>query len=69
VPAAFREIAALARILSRRNDRAALARLNARVAALYQLSESEFQHVLGTFPLIPVSERVQALNMFREISR
>jgi hypothetical protein len=68
-PAAFREIAALARLLSRRNDPAAFARLNARIAVLYQLSESEFQHVLATFPLIPVADREQALNMFREVSK
>ena len=37
-PAAAREIAALARLLSRRTDPAALATLNARVAELYQLS-------------------------------
>src|SRR5262249_1474094 len=35
-PAAFREIAALARLLSRQRDRSAYALLNARVAALYQ---------------------------------
>jgi hypothetical protein len=69
VPAAFREVAALARVLSRRNDPVAFARLNAKVAALYQLSESEFEYVLGTFPLIPVADRERALNVFLEISR
>jgi hypothetical protein len=69
VPAAFREIAALARILSRRNDPAALARLNARIAALYQLSAPEFQHILSTFPLIPVDRRQQAMTIFKESSR
>ena len=43
---------------------AALARLNARVAALYQLSAAEFEHVLGTFPLIPAEERELALLAF-----
>ena len=52
-PAACREIAGLARLLARRRDPAALARLNARVAELYQLTAAEFAHVLTTFPLIP----------------
>ena len=56
-PRAFREIAALARHLSRRDDRAAAARLQASVAALYQLTPDEFAHVLGTFPLIAKEER------------
>src|SRR6185295_11448125 len=37
-PAAFHEIAALAHLLARRADAPARARLNARVAALYQLT-------------------------------
>src|SRR5262249_28165492 len=53
-PAAFREIAALARLLSRRRDPSALALLNARVAGLYRLSPAEFDEVLFGFPLIPV---------------
>ena len=56
-PRAFREIAALARLLSRRDDAAAAARLQALVAGLYQLSAGEFAHVLSTFPLIPKEER------------
>ncbi len=64
-PAAFREIAGLARLLSHGPDAAAFARLNARVAELYQLTAAEFEHVLGTFPLIPVSERHEALRLFR----
>ena len=63
-PAACREIAGLARLLARRADSAALARLNARVAELYQLSAQEFEHILGTFPLIPISERQEALKIF-----
>ncbi len=65
-PAAFKEISRLGRLLSRRFDPVAFATLNARVAALYQLSPSEFQHVLDTFPLIPVEERRAALRIFRE---
>jgi hypothetical protein len=65
-PAAAREIAALSRHLSRRPDPAAFARLNARVAELYQLSADEFQHILRTFPLIAASERNEALKLFRD---
>jgi len=68
-PAAFADIAALARLLSRRRDAAAFARLNARVAQLYQLSAPEFEHILGTFPLIPIEERHRALGLFRENTR
>jgi hypothetical protein len=63
-PAAFREIAALARVLARRDDTDAFACLNARVAELYQLSNDEFERVLSTFPLIPVERRARALAMF-----
>jgi Eco57I restriction-modification methylase/MmeI, DNA-methyltransferase domain len=63
-PGAFRQIAALGRLLSTRRDPAALAMLNARVAELYQLSAAEFAHILGTFPLIAVEEREQALREF-----
>jgi Eco57I restriction-modification methylase len=65
-PAACREIAALARRLVKRRDPAVLARLNARVATLYQLSAVEFEHILGTFPLIPQEERDAALRHFRQ---
>jgi len=65
-PAAFKEISRLGRLLSKRFDPEAFATLNARVAELYQLSTSEFQHVLDTFPLIPVEERRAALRIFRE---
>jgi len=56
-PAAFREIAALARQLSRADDPAAFARLNAIVAGLYQLSATEYEHVVSSFPLIAIEER------------
>ncbi len=69
-PSAFMEIAALAHRLGRErslNERAgALARLNARVAALYQLSREEFAHVLSTFPLVPEDERSRALALHRD---
>ena len=65
-PARFRQVAALARLLARRDDPAAFARLNALVAALYQLSASEFEHVLDTFPLISTELRRQALQLFQQ---
>jgi N-6 DNA Methylase len=63
-PGACREIAALARRLARRDDAHARARLNARVAELYQLTRAEFAHVLGTFPLVEHTERDAALAEF-----
>jgi len=67
-PAAFAEIAACARRLCRRpDDRQTLARLNARVAALYQLTADEFAHVVGTFPLVDPGDREAALAQFRLI--
>ena len=56
-PSAERDIAALARLLSRRADRAAWIRLQTRAADLYQLTRAEFTHVLSTFPLIPKEDR------------
>ena len=63
-PAAFQEIAALARLLTRRDDPDAHARLNARVAELYQLTDEEFAHVVATFPLVPRETRDRALVAF-----
>ena len=63
-PSAEREIAVLARRLSRRDDRAAWAQLQARVARLYQLTPAEFAHVLGTFPLIAKEDRDAAYNTY-----
>jgi hypothetical protein len=42
-----------------------LARLNALAAHVYQLTEAEFRHVLGTFPLVPLEEREAALGEFQ----
>jgi len=56
-PSVEREIAALARLLSRRYDLFAWAELQAHAARLYQLTPAEFAHVLETFPLIPSNDR------------
>ena len=66
VPSAFGTIAALARLLARRVDRAAFGRLNALVAKLYQLSHADLTHVLATFPLLPEEERDEVLQDFRD---
>jgi hypothetical protein len=63
-PRATREIAALARAQSRRRDPVAAARLQALVAALYQLTTEEFAHVLSTFPLVPEETRRAAFESF-----
>jgi hypothetical protein len=69
VPATFREISSLSRVLSRRDDPAAAARLQATVAALYQLTVAEFEYVLGTFPLVDEEERAAALRAFSAETR
>ncbi len=63
-PSAKREIAALARLLSRRHDLASWAQLQARVAQLYQLTPAEFAHVLSTFPLISIEDRHAAYDTY-----
>src|SRR5438034_164266 len=68
-PAAFREIAALARLISHGPNAAAFARLNSLVAQLYQLTVAEFEHILETFPLIPRADRDLALRLFAETTR
>jgi hypothetical protein len=66
-PAAFREIAGLSRLLARRPNPAALARLNGRVATLYRLTHNELAHILDTFPLIPRADRDGALAAFDDL--
>ena len=66
-PTAFDEIAALARLLARGWNETACARLNARVAALYQLSVEEFAHVLETFPLVNRDTRDACSRRFSSI--
>jgi hypothetical protein len=63
-PGACREIAALARRLARHDDGDARARLNARVAEVYQLTREEFANVLATFPIVERAERDAAMAEF-----
>jgi hypothetical protein len=51
-------------MLAREEDADQLAGLNAAVASLYELSTEDFEHVAGTFPLIPLAERRLALDRF-----
>jgi len=39
--------------------------VHALAAHAFELSEEEFRHVLSTFPLVPESDRAQALDEFR----
>jgi hypothetical protein len=68
-PRAAREIAALARTLSRRRDPVAAARLQALVAALYQLTTEEFDYVLSTFPLVSKESRDAAMTAYATETR
>jgi hypothetical protein len=62
----LRTIASLAeRLSSRPTDMAAYARLQAAAASLYGLSRNEFEHVLGTFPLVAVDVRKSCSEAFR----
>jgi hypothetical protein len=45
------------------------AELDGLVAHLYGLSEAEFAHILGTFPLVPEPAKVAAHNAYRDIER
>jgi hypothetical protein len=49
------------------SDAHACARLQAVAAHLYRLSRAQFQHVLGTFPLIPLPAREAAMREFCDI--
>ncbi len=64
----FDDIAALGRNLARRPDPDDLARLNALVARLYELSAADFDFVLETFPLVPAGDRRRAAHMYRQIA-
>jgi hypothetical protein len=45
------------------------AELDGLVAHLYGLTEAEFVHILGTFPLVPDPVKVSAHNAFRDVER
>ena len=45
------------------------AELDGQVAHLYGLTESEFAHILGTFPLVAEPVKVAALNAYRDVER
>ncbi|MDP2218961.1 MAG: hypothetical protein Q8K34_02005, partial [Hydrogenophaga sp.] len=45
------------------------AELDGLVAHLYGLTEAEFVHILGTFPLVPDPVKVAAHNAFRDVER
>jgi hypothetical protein len=52
------------------SERARLrAELDGLVAHLYGLSEAEFAHILGTFPLVPEPVKIAALNAWRDVER
>lgn len=55
--------------LARTADIEAFGRLNAQVAHLYQLRESEMVHVLATFPLIDQAAKDASLNWFCRLAR
>ncbi len=45
------------------------AELDGMVAHLYGLSEAEFSHILGTFPLVGEAVKLAALNAYRDVER
>jgi uncharacterized membrane-anchored protein len=62
---AFGEVVALSRGLAADPaDVAAAARLQARAARLYDMTQPEFQHVLDSFPLIAMADRAAAMREF-----
>jgi hypothetical protein len=62
---AFRRIVALSKDLSKNpSDRRSAAMLQGAVTRLYPIKRSEFSHILGSFPLVPIAEREAALSAF-----
>ena len=45
------------------------AELNGQIAHLYGLTETEFAHILNTFPLVTEPVKVAALNAYRDVER
>ena len=52
------------RVMTTPKSEQAAAEIQAAAAHLYQLSSSDFQHVLDTFPLVPLSDRRAAMQCF-----
>jgi hypothetical protein len=65
----FAVLDAAARSLEQSWDEGMSSDVQAAAAALYGLSAAEFDHVLGTFPLVPSSERGAAFARFTERTR
>jgi hypothetical protein len=61
------ELDELASVLAREHDSSAFVRLNALAARVYQLSPTDFGHVLDTFPLVDPRERAAMLECFRRL--
>ncbi|MGH9386097.1 MAG: Eco57I restriction-modification methylase domain-containing protein, partial [Vicinamibacterales bacterium] len=65
--AAYRELVTLARSLAKTGVDAApetYARLNAVVAALYRLPVEDYEHIVGTFPLLPAELRSRCVDQY-----
>jgi hypothetical protein len=60
----FQSIAALARSMSVSPSRADAAALQARAAQGYGVSERQFRHIVGTFPLLAAEQRDEAVRAF-----
>ena len=45
------------------------AELDGLIAHLYGLTEAEFAHIVGTFPLVPQPVKVAAQNAYRDVER
>jgi hypothetical protein len=60
----FAHVAACAHSLTLEPDGEVLAEINGVVASLYGLKIEEFEHILGTLPLIPAADREAALRAF-----
>jgi hypothetical protein len=60
----FSEVVALARALETAPSDAKGARLQALAAQGYQIGAADFEHILGTFPLVPANQRAAALQTF-----
>jgi hypothetical protein len=57
-------VASTNRVITTPSDSQASGRLEAAVAHLYQLSSHDFEHVLDTFPLVPIDNRRTAMEAF-----